>query len=126
VAGGTLGLREGAANLEVRARDGFWRPIRVDDRMIANRRSCSTYAPTLEIPARRGISRGGGALAAVRAGRRARRRHVGDLSSPASAGAGYRAARGALRAAAEPGAQPAGHRHRPGRGVGNVVRARSR
>ncbi len=36
VAGGSLGLREGAANLEVRARDGFWRPIRVDDRIIAN------------------------------------------------------------------------------------------
>src|SRR5216683_3810716 len=32
VAGGTLGLREGADTLEVRARDGFWRPIRVDDR----------------------------------------------------------------------------------------------
>jgi murein DD-endopeptidase MepM/ murein hydrolase activator NlpD len=30
-----LGLREGPATLEVRARDDFWRPLRLDDRPIA-------------------------------------------------------------------------------------------
>jgi murein DD-endopeptidase MepM/ murein hydrolase activator NlpD len=85
VAGGTLGLREGAANLEVRARDGFWRPIRVDDRMIANVPIMLDFTPpTLEILAStRYLSRGGGGLVAVRAKGAARVGvNVGDLFFP--------------------------------------------
>ena len=85
VAGGTLGLREGAANLEVRARDGFWRPIRVDDRMIANVPVMLDFTPpTLEILAStRYLSRGGGGLVAVRAKGAARVGvNVGDLFFP--------------------------------------------
>lgn len=85
VAGGTLGLREGAANLEVRARDGFWRPVRVDDRMIANLPIMLDFTPpTLEIlAATRYLSRGGGALVAVRAKGAARVGvNVGDLFFP--------------------------------------------
>jgi murein DD-endopeptidase MepM/ murein hydrolase activator NlpD len=82
VAGGTLGLREGAATLEVRARDGFWRPIRVDDRMIASLPVTLDFTPpTLEILAStRYLSRGGGALVALRARGAARVGvNVGDL-----------------------------------------------
>jgi murein DD-endopeptidase MepM/ murein hydrolase activator NlpD len=82
VAGGTLGLREGAATLEVRARDGFWRPIRVDDRMIASLPITLDFTPpTLEILAStRYLSRGGGALVALRARGAARVGvNVGDL-----------------------------------------------
>jgi murein DD-endopeptidase MepM/ murein hydrolase activator NlpD len=85
VQGGTLGLREGAANLEVRARDGFWRPIRVDDRMIANLPITVDFTPpTLEVLAStRYLSRGGGALVAVRAKGAARVGvNVGDLFFP--------------------------------------------
>jgi murein DD-endopeptidase MepM/ murein hydrolase activator NlpD len=85
VAGGTLGLREGAANLEVRARDGFWRPIRVDDRMIANVPVTLDFTPpTLEVLAStRYLSRGGGALVAARARGAARVGvNVGDLFFP--------------------------------------------
>src|SRR5258705_498458 len=85
VAGGTLGLREGAANLEVRARDGFWRPIRVDDRMIANVPIMLDFTPpTLEILAStRYLSRGGGGLVAVRAKGAARVGvNVGDMFFP--------------------------------------------
>jgi murein DD-endopeptidase MepM/ murein hydrolase activator NlpD len=85
VAGGTLGLREGAANLEVRARDGFWRPIRVDDRMIANVPITLDFTPpTLEVLAStRYLSRGGGALVAARARGAARVGvNVGDLFFP--------------------------------------------
>jgi hypothetical protein len=85
VQGGTLGLREGAANLEVRARDGFWRPIRVDDRMIANVPVTLDFTPpTLEVlAATRYLSRGGGALVAVRAKGAARVGvNVGDLFFP--------------------------------------------
>ena len=85
VAGGTLGLREGAANLEVRARDSFWRPIRVDDRMIANLPIMLDFTPpTLAILAStRYRSRGGGALVAVRAKGAARVGvNVGDLFVP--------------------------------------------
>jgi murein DD-endopeptidase MepM/ murein hydrolase activator NlpD len=85
VQGGTLGLREGAANLEVRARDGFWRPIRVDDRMIANVPVTLDFTPpTLEVlAATRYLSRGGGALVAVRAKGAARVGvNVGDFFFP--------------------------------------------
>jgi hypothetical protein len=117
VKGGTLGLREGAANLEVRARDGFWRPIRVDDRMIANLPVTLDFTPpTLEVlAATRYLSRGGGALVAVRA-KGARRRERGRSLLPRLPPARpERAARGALRCP-EPGAQLAGHCHRAGRG----------
>jgi murein DD-endopeptidase MepM/ murein hydrolase activator NlpD len=85
VQGGQLGLREGAATLEVRARDGFWRPIRVDDRMIANVPVTIDFTPpTLEVLAStRYLSRGGGALVAVRAKGAARVGvNVGDLFFP--------------------------------------------
>ena len=85
VQGGQLGLREGAANLEVRARDGFWRPIRVDDRMIANLPGTIDFTPpTLEgLASTRDLSRGGGALVAVRAKGAARVGvNVGDLFFP--------------------------------------------
>ena len=85
VQGGQLGLREGAANLEVRARDGFWRPIRVDDRMVANVPVTIDFTPpTLEVLAStRYLSRGGGALVAVRAKGAARVGvNVGDLFFP--------------------------------------------
>lgn len=86
VAGGTLGLREGAATLEVRARDGFWRPIRVDDRTIASIPVTLDFTPpTLEILAStRYLSRGGGGLVALRAKGAARVGvSVGDLFFPA-------------------------------------------
>ena len=85
VAGGTLGLREGAATLEVRARDSFWRPVRVDDRMIANVPIMLDFTPpTLEILAStRYLSRGGGGLVVVRAKGAARVGvNVGDLFFP--------------------------------------------
>ena len=85
VAGGTLGLREGAATLEVRARDGFWRPIRVDDRTIASLPVTLDFTPpTLEILAStRYLSRGGGGLVALRAKGAARVGvAVGDLFFP--------------------------------------------
>jgi murein DD-endopeptidase MepM/ murein hydrolase activator NlpD len=86
VAGGSLGLREGAATLEVRARDGFWRPIRVDDRTIASLPVTLDFTPpTLEILAStRYLSRGGGGLVALRAKGAARVGvSVGDLFFPA-------------------------------------------
>ena len=86
VAGGTLGLREGSATLEVRARDGFWRPIRVDDRTIASIPITLDFTPpTLEILAStRYLSRGGGGLVALRAKGAARVGvTVGDLFFPA-------------------------------------------
>jgi murein DD-endopeptidase MepM/ murein hydrolase activator NlpD len=86
VAGGTLGLREGAANLEVRARDGFWRPIRVDDRTIASLQVTLDFTPpTVEILAStRYLSRGGGGLVALRQKGAARVGvSVGDLFFPA-------------------------------------------
>ncbi len=86
IAGGTLGLREGAATLEVRARDGFWRPIRVDDRIIASVPITLDFTPpTLEVLAStRYLSRGGGGLVAMRAKGAARVGvAVGDLFFPA-------------------------------------------
>jgi murein DD-endopeptidase MepM/ murein hydrolase activator NlpD len=85
VAGGGLGLREGSATLEVRARDGFWRPIRVDDRIIASLPVTLDFTPpTLEILAStRYLSRGGGGLVALRAKGAARVGvAVGDLFFP--------------------------------------------
>ncbi|HEV8441578.1 MAG TPA: M23 family metallopeptidase [Methylomirabilota bacterium] len=69
VAGKELGLREGAATLEVRARDGFWRPIRIDDRAIVNAPvTVDLTPPTLEVlAATHYLHQGGGGLAALRA-----------------------------------------------------------
>jgi murein DD-endopeptidase MepM/ murein hydrolase activator NlpD len=85
VAGGSLGLREGAATLEVRARDGFWRPIRVDDRVVASLPVTLDFTPpTLEVlSSTRYLSRGGGGLVALRAKGAARVGvTVGDLFFP--------------------------------------------
>ena len=69
VNGRELGLREGAATLEVRARDGFWRPIRVDERPIASLPvTLKLSPPTLEVlAATHYLHQGGGGLAALRA-----------------------------------------------------------
>ncbi len=85
VAGGSLGLREGGATLEVRARDGFWRPIRVDDRIVASLPVTLDFTPpSLEILAStRYLSLGGGGLVAVRAKGAARVGvNVGDFFFP--------------------------------------------
>jgi murein DD-endopeptidase MepM/ murein hydrolase activator NlpD len=68
VTGATLGLREGAAVLEVVARDGFWRPIRVDDRAILTIPVTLDFTPpSVEIvAATRYWAQGGGGLVVVR------------------------------------------------------------
>ncbi len=68
VAGNTLGLREGGATLEVRARDGFWRPIRVDDQPILSAPvTLDLTPPSLEVlAATRYLHQGGGGLVALR------------------------------------------------------------
>jgi murein DD-endopeptidase MepM/ murein hydrolase activator NlpD len=68
VAGSTLGLREGGATLEVRARDGFWRPVRVDDRPVLSLPvTVDLTPPSLEIlAATRYLHQGGGGLVALR------------------------------------------------------------
>ncbi|HET8576100.1 MAG TPA: M23 family metallopeptidase [Methylomirabilota bacterium] len=68
VAGNTLGLREGGATLEIRASDGFWRPIRVDDRPILSTPvTLDLTPPSLEVlAATRYLHQGGGGLVALR------------------------------------------------------------
>jgi len=68
VAGSTLGLREGGAMLEVKARDGFWRPIRVDDqRILGVPVTLDLTPPSLEVAAAtRYLHQGGGGLVALR------------------------------------------------------------
>ncbi len=68
VTGATLGLREGAATLEVLARDGFWRPIRVDDRPIVTAPvMLDLTPPSLEVvAATRYWAQGGGGLVVLR------------------------------------------------------------
>src|SRR6266511_5549393 len=68
VAGGTLGLREGSATLEVLARDGFWRPIRVDDRPVLTLPITLDFSPpSLEVvAATRYWAQGGGGLVVLR------------------------------------------------------------
>ena len=86
VAGKQLGLREGAATLEVRARDGFWRPIRVDDRAVVSAPvSIDLTPPSLEVlAATHYVHQGGGGLAALRARSAARAGvKVGDAFFPA-------------------------------------------
>jgi len=68
VTGSTLGLREGTATLEVLARDGFWRPIRVDDRPILTTQVTLDFTPpALEVvAATRYWAQGGGGLVVLR------------------------------------------------------------
>ena len=68
VTGATLGLREGAATLEVLARDGFWRPIRVDDRPVLTAPVMLDFTPpSLEVvAATRYWAQGGGGLVVLR------------------------------------------------------------
>jgi len=68
VAGRELGLREGPATLEVRARDGFWRPIRVSERPILSAPVTIKFTPpTIEVlAATHYLHQGGGGLAALR------------------------------------------------------------
>lgn len=64
-----LGLREGGATVEVRARDDFWRPLRPDDRPIASYPvTVDLTPPKLEIlGATQYVSPGGVGLVAFRA-----------------------------------------------------------
>src|SRR5215470_8221245 len=68
ITGGTLGLREGGAVLEVRARDGFWRPIRVDDKPVASIPVTLDFTPpSIEaVSATRSWAKGGGGLVVIR------------------------------------------------------------
>ncbi|MGH7345313.1 MAG: M23 family metallopeptidase, partial [Candidatus Rokuibacteriota bacterium] len=63
-----LGLREGGANIEVWARDTFWRPLRRDDRAIAGYPvTVDLTAPKVELlAATRYLSPGGSGLVAFR------------------------------------------------------------
>ncbi len=69
VEGRALGLREGAATLEVYARDAFWRPIRVDDRPILTQPvTLDLTPPTLDLlSATQYLAQGGGGLVVYRA-----------------------------------------------------------
>jgi murein DD-endopeptidase MepM/ murein hydrolase activator NlpD len=68
VDGRSTGLREGQATLEVRARDDFWRPLRVDDRPVLSVPVALDFTPpTLEVLAfARYLTQGGGGLVAFR------------------------------------------------------------
>ena len=86
IAGATLGLREGAATLEVLARDGFWRPIRVDDRPILTTQVTLDFTPpSLEVvAATRYLAQGGGGLVVLRSKGASRVAvSVGGLAFPA-------------------------------------------
>jgi murein DD-endopeptidase MepM/ murein hydrolase activator NlpD len=69
LAGKELGLHEGPATVEVRARDGFWRPIRGRDRPVASAPvTVDLTPPSLEVlAATHYLHQGGGGLAALRA-----------------------------------------------------------
>src|SRR5882724_1398889 len=68
VESGALGLREGTATLEVRARDDFWRPLRREDRAIAGYPvTIDLTPPKIELlAATRYLSPGGTGLVAFR------------------------------------------------------------
>ena len=86
VTGATLGLREGAATLEVLARDGFWRPIRVDDRPILTAQVTLDFTPpSLEVVAATHYwAQGGGGLVVLRSRGASRVAvTVGELAFPA-------------------------------------------
>jgi murein DD-endopeptidase MepM/ murein hydrolase activator NlpD len=69
VAGRELGLRDGPATIEVRARDGFWRPFRPGDQPVLSVPVTIKFTPpTLEVlAATHYLHQGGGGLAALRA-----------------------------------------------------------
>ncbi|HEU5189168.1 MAG TPA: M23 family metallopeptidase [Methylomirabilota bacterium] len=68
VEGRNTGLREGQATLEVRARDSFWRPLRVDDRPVLTVPVTLDFTPpTLEVLSyTRYLAQGGGGLVVFR------------------------------------------------------------
>ena len=68
VESGKLGLREGGATLEVYARDGFWRPLRVDDRPILSLPVTLDFnPPAIEVlAATRYLAQGGGGIVVFR------------------------------------------------------------
>jgi len=68
VEGKSLGLREGAATLEVSARDGFWRPLRLEDRPVLSVPVTLDFTPpSLDVLAHtRYLAQGGGGLVAFR------------------------------------------------------------
>jgi murein DD-endopeptidase MepM/ murein hydrolase activator NlpD len=81
-----LGLREGAAILEVRARDGFWRPLRVDDRPVLTVPiTVDITPPVVEVlSATRYLAQGGGGIVVFRARAAARVGvNVGGIFFPA-------------------------------------------
>jgi murein DD-endopeptidase MepM/ murein hydrolase activator NlpD len=69
VEGRNTGLREGQATLEVRARDNFWRLLRVDDRPVLSIPVTLDFTPpTLEVLSfTRYLAQGGGGLVVFRA-----------------------------------------------------------
>ncbi len=69
VEGRSLGLREGGATLEVYARDGFWRPLRLEDRPILTQPvTLDLTPPTLDLlSATQYLGQGGGGLVVYRA-----------------------------------------------------------
>jgi murein DD-endopeptidase MepM/ murein hydrolase activator NlpD len=86
VSGRDLGLREGVATLEVRASDGFWRPIRVDERAILSLPvTLDLTPPSLDVlAATRYLHQGGGGLVGLRTKGATRVGvKVGDLFFPA-------------------------------------------
>lgn len=66
--GKALGLREGRATLEVFARDGFWRPLRIHDRpILVQPVTLDLTPPTLELlGATQYVGQGGGGLVVFR------------------------------------------------------------
>ena len=68
VAAKDLGLKDGPATLEVRARDGFWRPLGTRDRLIVSAPvTVKLTPPSLEVlAATHYLHQGGGGLAALR------------------------------------------------------------
>jgi murein DD-endopeptidase MepM/ murein hydrolase activator NlpD len=69
VVGRDLGLSEGAATIEVRARDNYWRPIRMGEPVVASAPVTIKFTPpTLEVlGATHYLHQGGGGLAILRA-----------------------------------------------------------
>ena len=88
ISGKDTGLREGAATLEVKARDGFWRPFKREDRPVASVPvTIDLTPPTLEVLATTHyLHQGGGGLTAMRVKGATRSGvKVGDVLFPAFA-----------------------------------------
>jgi murein DD-endopeptidase MepM/ murein hydrolase activator NlpD len=68
IEGRALGLREGGARLEVYARDGFWRPLRFDDRALPTQPvTLDLTPPALELlSATQNLTQGGAGIAVFR------------------------------------------------------------